>query len=90
MTASRFDAWRRPSVPTAAIARAPSRFASSTMPAIATIARSSGSGWIAPPAARPSPSRVTSARSTTGCGRPSASNDPTWNLIEFVPRSMTA
>ena len=61
---------RKPAVPTAAIVRTPCRFASSTMPAIAAIVRSSAVSTIAPPCASPSPRRVSSARSTTVRQRP--------------------
>ena len=60
-----FDAMRSPAVPTAAIARTPFRFASSTMPSIAATVRSSAASTIAPCGTSPSPRRVISARSTT-------------------------
>ena len=87
---ARFVAARSAAVPTAAISPTPSFFASSTMPAIASIVRAIGSGWSAPVSSRPSPRRVISALSTTVCQAPSASRSPMWNLTEFVPTSMTA
>ena len=63
---------RNPAVPTAAIAATPFCLASSAMAAIASIVRSIGSGLSRPVSWRPSPSRVTSARSTTVRQAPSA------------------
>ena len=60
------------------------------MPAIASSVRAIGSAPSLPLSSRPSPSRVTSARSTTVRHVPSAACSPTWNLTEFVPTSMTA
>ncbi len=72
------------------LARRPVRSASSAMSAIASTVRRIGSGWIGPPRWSPSPSRVTSARSTTVRQSPSASRSPTWNFTELVPTSITA
>ena len=67
------------------------RRASSAISLIACAVRSSGSAPISPVASRPSPSRVTTARSTTvRQAPPSGSSSATWNLVEFVPASMTA
>ena len=60
------------------------------MPAMASTVRAIGSAPSSPLSSRPSPSRVTSARSTTVRHAPSAARSPTWNLTEFVPTSMTA
>ena len=66
------------------------RLASSAIAAIASTVRSIGSPPSCPASSRPSPSRVTSARSTTVVHSPSACRSPMWNLTEFVPTSMTA
>ena len=60
------------------------------MAAIASTVRAIGSVPSSPVSARPSPSRVTDARSTTFVHVPSAARSPTWNLTEFVPTSRTA
>ena len=90
MTSSRLRAIRNPAVPTAAIACTPWLLASSTMAAIAATVRFNGSAAITPWSPRPSPSRVSSARSTMARQLPSRSRSPTWNLTELVPTSMTA
>ena len=85
-----FVAARSPAVPTAAIATAPASRASSASAAIASSVRSIGSGPSAPVASRPSPSRVTIARSMTTLQVSSARRSPTWSLTELVPTSITA
>ena len=85
-----FAAARSQAVPTAAISAAPARLASSAMPAIASIVRLIGSGSRVAAASRPSPRRVTSARSATVFHVPSARRSPTWSLTEFVPTSIAA
>ena len=80
---------RSPAVPTATIATASSRFASSTIPVIAVTVRSIAAGAIAPVSWIPSPRRLTSARSATG-RKPAPSRSATWNFTEFVPTSITA
>ena len=88
--AAEFVAARSPAVPTAAMAAAPAPRASSASAAIAFRVRSIGSGWRAPVASRPSPRRVTIARSATSLHESSARRSPTWSLTEFVPTSITA
>jgi hypothetical protein len=78
-----------PAVPTAAIAFASCRCASSTMPAIASAVRVIAGSVSSPVSSSPSPSRVTSARSTTVCDAPSALRSARWNLTELVPTSIT-
>ena len=91
MSAALLGAIRMPAVPTAAIASAPSRRASSTMPTIGVDrARDRLARRAARCRARPSPRRVTSARSTIVRQAPFAARSPTWNFTEFVPTSMTA
>ena len=85
-----FEAVRMPAVPTAAIPSTPFCCASSTIPAIASAVRRIGSGSRRPLSSSPSPSRVTSARSTTVRHEPSAARSPMWNFTEFVPTSITA
>ena len=89
-TSSALAAIRNAAVPTAAIARTPCCAASSAMPAIAAIVRSSATSLISPCSESPSPIRDTSARSTTVRHPPSTSRSPTWNLMELVPTSITA
>ena len=60
------------------------------MAAIASTVRSIAAGAMSPVSAMPSPSRVTSARSTSVAHEPSARRSPMWNLTELVPTSMTA
>src|SRR5262245_42625327 len=91
MKASLLRAVRMPMVPTAAMAMAPTCFASAAIAAIAAAVRSIADGENSPPVAdSPSPSLVTSARSTTVVHLPSAAASPTWNFTELVPTSITA
>ena len=85
-----FAAMRSPAVPTAAIASTPSRPASPAIAVIAATVRSSGFSPSLPVSFRPSPRRVTSARSTMVRHSPSTLSSATWNLTEFVPTSTTA
>ena len=80
---------RGPAVPTAAIARAPSRVASSIMAAIALVVRARRYE-IAPVAASPSPSCVTLARSTTARRHRRRCPLAMWNFTELVPTSIVA
>ena len=89
-TSAEFLAIRRPAVPTAAMAMQPASCASSTMPLMAAAVRSAASVVMAPPSFRPSPSRVSSARSVTAFHVPSAPASAMWNFTELVPTSSTA
>ena len=60
------------------------------MPLMAAAVRSAASVVIAPPSFRPSPSRVSSARSVTVFHVPSAPASAMWNFTELVPTSSTA
>ena len=89
MKSSLFPALRMPIVPTATSAEAWCARASAAMAAIASTVRSIAAGAMSPVSAMPSPSRVTSARSTSVVHEPSARRSPMWNLTELVPTSMT-
>ena len=81
---------RIPAVATAAISAAPSRRASSTMSTTASAVRSDRLRLERAVSSSPSPSRVTSARSTTVLPAAAGRRSPTWSLTEFVPTSITA
>ena len=81
---------RMPAVAAAAISAAPARRASPTIPTIASAVRRTGSGWSAPDSRSPSPSLVTSARSTIVRQTSPARRSPTCSLTELVPMSITA
>ena len=85
-----FRAMRKPAVPTDAVVTTASRAASSAMSAIASTVRAMGSSFSSPLRSSPSPSRVTSARSTTVRHSPSSRRSPITNLTELVPTSTTA
>ena len=90
MKCSLFPAVRIPMVPTATRDDAWCRFASSAMPAMASTVRSIAAGAMSPVSAMPSPSRVTSPRSTMVRHEPSGRRSEMLNLTELVPTSMTA
>jgi hypothetical protein len=85
-----FEAMRRPAVPTAAIARTPMRFASSTMPCDGdhrALQRGvDDHALIREPLAQAGHLGAVD----DGAPRPPVSRSPMWNLIELVPASITA
>ena len=88
--ASLFCAMRNPAVPTATVATTSTRAASSAISAIASTVRPIGSSFSSLVRSSPSPSLVTSARSTIARHSLSSRFSPITNLTELVPTSTTA